>query len=64
MVFPTSVGDATGTWYVIPSSDPGSPIVQQWGTGGDIPVPGDYDGDGKTDMAVFRPSVDAKFGSL
>jgi hypothetical protein len=37
-----------------------------WGTSGDIPVPGDYDGNRTTDVAVFRPSTGTWFvlGSL
>jgi hypothetical protein len=41
-------------WYeslVAPSTD----VTQQWGTWGDIPVPGDFDGDRFADFVVWRP---------
>ena len=44
---------STGYWYVM-----GGTGSQQttflWGGADDKPVPGDYDGDGKTDFSVFR----------
>ncbi len=56
---------STGGWFIQRStvgvtdydSYPGdrSPIL--WGTATDVAAPGDYDGDGKTDVAVWRPST-------
>ena len=31
--------------------------ARQFGTNGDKIVPGDYDGDGRNDLAVFRPAT-------
>ena len=43
-----------GLWYILRPSD-GSVQQVQWGSGDDIPVPADYDGDDKAEVAVFRP---------
>jgi len=42
-----------GIWYIVRSSD-GSAYQQQWGAASDLPVPADYDGDGRADIAVWR----------
>ncbi len=43
---------SSGVWYILTNFS-----TQAWGVAGDVPVPGDYDGDGKTDFSVFRPST-------
>ena len=43
-----------GQWYIQLST--GGEKTEQWGLRDDLPVPEDYDGDGKADIAVYRPS--------
>jgi len=54
--FPAVWRPSNGLWFVLNNYNLGAPTVLQWGLTGDIPVPGDYDGDGKIDFAVWRPS--------
>ncbi|NNE65457.1 MAG: S8 family serine peptidase [Pyrinomonadaceae bacterium] len=44
-------------WYILRSSDGGVTILQ-FGNETDTPIRGDYDGDGKADVAVYRPETD------
>jgi hypothetical protein len=46
---------SSGTWYV-KNSITGSIVAYQFGSPGDVPTPGDFDADGKTDFCVYRPA--------
>ena len=46
---------SSGSWYYLGSSD-NSFHSAQFGISTDVPSPGDYDGDGRNDLAVFRAS--------
>ena len=51
---------STGYYWVMSGSASGNYsnyYAVGWGVNGDIPVPGDFDGDGKTDFSIFRPST-------
>ena len=43
-----------GVWYLLRSTAGFGAV--QFGIAGDIPQPADFDGDGKAELAVFRPS--------
>jgi hypothetical protein len=48
-------------WYA-PGTAGRGPFQIYFGATTDVPVPGDYDGDGKTDAAIFRPSSGLWYG--
>ncbi len=46
---------SNGTWYFRKSGTGFAQVEAiQWGLNGDKPLVGDFDGDSKTDIAVFR----------
>ena len=57
---PSSPGEAL--WFAMASGG-GSPFQIFFGASADVPLPGDYDGDRKTDAVVYRPTTGLWYGA-
>lgn len=53
---------SSGYWWVM-GGNGSQQTSQGWGSNGDEPTEGDYDGDGKTDFCVFRPDSSNQTGT-
>lgn len=49
-------GGVEGKWYIIESGTSTLSSIE-FGVSGDIPVPADFDGDTRSDLALYRPST-------
>ncbi|HWC64826.1 MAG TPA: hypothetical protein VG777_02005, partial [Thermoanaerobaculia bacterium] len=59
---PESVGiydPRAATFALYPAAGTGAPRFVRFGASGDVPVVGDWDGDGVTDLGVFEPAAGA-----
>lgn len=51
---PGATASSQATFYALNWTNGALIVATQWGLSNDLVVPGDYDGDGKTDLAVVR----------